>query len=310
VVPLFEISAHSLEPLRQVLGGPELYEKEIEGLVWSDPEAITGEPLFLVARRRKVANRGIPDIAALDKLGRVVVIEVKRDLDRGQLAQALEYAGWARSTSLDELAGIYDRGHDEFFSDWATYTETDVPQRVSRSPRVVLVARDFHERTRAALDFLAEAGVPVLILPVAIYERGDGKRFVHVDAEHQPEVASGGEVNLLDISTTDAEQQGPISSGKRRSPLYHGRRPRLTDLLEAGLIEANEPIELTRKKLRPTCQRYRARERFDQTRRWNYVDDPFKCCASGCWGWVARWMDLLASEATRCVPEFSPCSPT
>ena len=40
---------------------------------------------------------------ALDKTGRVVVFEVKRDVDRRQLAQCLEYAGWARTTNLDEL---------------------------------------------------------------------------------------------------------------------------------------------------------------------------------------------------------------
>jgi len=31
--------------------GPELYEKEIEALIWSDLEAFTGEPLFPVARQ-------------------------------------------------------------------------------------------------------------------------------------------------------------------------------------------------------------------------------------------------------------------
>jgi hypothetical protein len=43
----------------------------------------------------------------MDSSGRVVVIEVKRDIDRGQLAQCLEYAGWARSASLDELGSLY-----------------------------------------------------------------------------------------------------------------------------------------------------------------------------------------------------------
>ena len=39
---------------------------------------------------------------ALDRTGRIVIIEVKRDVDRGQLAQ--EYAGRARNVGLDDLA--------------------------------------------------------------------------------------------------------------------------------------------------------------------------------------------------------------
>ena len=49
-------------------------------------------------------------MVALDHAARVIVIEIKRDVDRGRLAQCLEYAGWARTTNLDELAGMYHRG--------------------------------------------------------------------------------------------------------------------------------------------------------------------------------------------------------
>ncbi|MGI8939586.1 MAG: hypothetical protein ACR2JF_15505 [Iamia sp.] len=108
-MPLYELTEGNLRPFSRLRPGPELYEQEIEGLVWDDLEAFTGESLFPVARQARIASGGIPDILALDESGRVVVIEVKRDIDRGQLAQCLEYAGPARLTNLDEISSLYAR---------------------------------------------------------------------------------------------------------------------------------------------------------------------------------------------------------
>ena len=71
-----------------------------------------GVQLFPVARQPVLGDGLRPDIVAIDGEGHVQVIEVKRDVDRGQLAQCLEYAGWARNTSLDELAGMFHGGSD------------------------------------------------------------------------------------------------------------------------------------------------------------------------------------------------------
>jgi hypothetical protein len=126
-VPLYEIDkAGELTPFRR-LQGADLYEREIEDLFWTNPEEFVGESLFLVARQANLPSGGRPDIVALDKDARVVVVEIKRDVDRGQLAQCLEYAGWARTTSLDELSALYQRGpQGEFFTGWQ---ESRVPPR-------------------------------------------------------------------------------------------------------------------------------------------------------------------------------------
>ena len=79
-----------------------------------------------------------------------MVIEVKREFDRSQLAQCLEYAGWARRTNLDELAQMYRHGANSFFSDWLLFTESEVPSIVNQSPRLVLLAGSFRGRTERA----------------------------------------------------------------------------------------------------------------------------------------------------------------
>ena len=89
-MPLFEIDDEQLVPFRRVQAGPELYESEIEDLMWADLEAFMGEALFPVRRQATIGDGLKPDIIALDRDGHVVVIEIKRDIERKQLAQCLE----------------------------------------------------------------------------------------------------------------------------------------------------------------------------------------------------------------------------
>lgn len=235
-MPLFEITQEGLSGFKRLQPGPELYEEEIEALAWNNLEAFTGESLFPVARQARLPGGGVPDILALDADGRVVVIEVKRDVDRGQLAQCLEYAGWARLTNLDELAGLYDRspahrGPQSFFVDWQNFTETDTPERINPSPRLFLIARDFQGRTRSALEFLRENNLPVTILPVALYEDPSGRRVIDIEADHEPDVSV---TTLVD---------GP------RIYAVDGRRVTVADLIDAGLIQPHEPVEFVRPRL-------------------------------------------------------------
>jgi hypothetical protein len=119
----------------------------------------------------------------------VVVIEIKRDIDRGQLAQCLEYAGWARSTSLDELGGLYFGGVEAFFAGWQEFTASSTPVVINRRPRLILVARDFHGRTESALNYLIENGLPVKVIRVSMYEDREGRQLVDVEGEYEAEFA-------------------------------------------------------------------------------------------------------------------------
>ena len=143
------------------------------------------------------------------------MIEIKRDVHRSQLAQCLEYAGWARAANLDELAALYHGGPSAFFTDWQDFTETNTPVVVNRAPRIVLVARSFEDRTRSALDFLRENGLPVSVVPVAVYEDADRRRFIDVEADHEP--------NVRPTAATADDASGPVAvlsrGGGSRSPI-------------------------------------------------------------------------------------------
>jgi hypothetical protein len=232
-VPLFELlDEKGLLAFRALHGGPELYEAEIERLVWENPDELIGKPLFPVARQPVLPGGGKPDVVALDTEARVVVIEIKRDIERRQLAQCLEYAGWARTASLDELAGMYHAGPDAFFAGWGQFTESASPVRIRRSPELVLVARDFHGRTGSALEFLVENGLPVSLIRVTMYEDTAGRRFVSVDGGHELEPAP------------------PVpDEASSEMALIEGRRVQISDLLDAGLLTEGDLLVWLRPRL-------------------------------------------------------------
>ncbi len=237
-MPLFEIASDTdLVPFRSLRGGSDLYEKELESLLWANLEEFTGEALFPVATQPMISAGGKPDIVALDKRGNVVVIEIKRDVDRNQLAQCLEYAGWARTTSLDELARIYHNATDRFFEEWREFTESTAPLILTRKPRLMLVARDFHGRTESAFEFLMENGLPVTVIRVSLYEDAAGRTFVDVEGDFEPEFPLGNQDEVLVDHTK-----------------ISGRRVRISDLLDAGLLEVGDRLVWNRPRLDATYE--------------------------------------------------------
>lgn len=240
-MPLYDVDDDgSLAPLDRLRPGPDLYERQIEDLLWADPEAFVGDALFVVARQPRISEGGIPDIVALDEDGRVVIIEVKRDIAREQLAQALEYAGWARLTHLDEIADLYNRGNggdqgaEAFFRDWQNFTETSTPITIEPQPRLYLVAGDFEGRTRSALEFLRDNFVPLAIVQVTLYQDTSGRRVIDVQPEHEPAV----------VATS-----APSEPAHVRRVSAEERRVGVTDLIDAGFLEPDEPVEFPRPRL-------------------------------------------------------------
>lgn len=240
-MPLVENRNGELVPFERLNPGRELYEKEIEQLVWDDLETFTGQSLFRVARQARVENGGVLDILALDEYGQVVVIEIKRDIDRNQLAQCLEYAGWARLTNLDELANLYNggsgdhQGVEAFFRDWQNFTDTATPLTINPQPRLLLIARDFQDRMRSAIDFLREYSVPIMVIPVTKYKDEDGREFINIEDDY--------ESGLVTVAGIVSQKPGPLR-----------RRVSIMDLLSNGLLEVGERVEFPRPQYKKTYE--------------------------------------------------------
>lgn len=216
-----------------------LYESEVEDLLWENLDDLLGMALFKVARQARLPHGGKPDIVALDGAGRPVVLEVKRDMDRSQLAQALEYAGWARSSNLQEIAMLYSAGADRFWSDWLEFTGTEQPVPIVPAPRIVLAAASFHDRTQSALDFLRENDLPMMVLTVGMYRDAEGNKFLDVDRE--------GSFASSQHTVVSADGLGDSNAPTRRTFSVS-----VADLLDAGLLREGEVLSWHRPRTNET----------------------------------------------------------
>lgn len=120
---------------------------------------------------------------------------------------------------------MYRFGAERFFSEWQEFTSSSVPAIVNPSPRLMLLAGSFHGRTESAVEFLIENRLPVKVVPITIYEDQNGRRLVDIEGEHEAEFASSvEEVDVVDHTK------------------INGRRVRLTDLLDAGLLREGDAL--------------------------------------------------------------------
>jgi hypothetical protein len=81
-------------------------EREMEDLLWDHPEKFLNEPLRQFQRQPSSAV-GRADVIFEDRLGRLLVIELKRDtLDRGAIAQLVDYYGMLKARFPDKAVEL------------------------------------------------------------------------------------------------------------------------------------------------------------------------------------------------------------
>jgi len=181
-MPLFEVSADGLIPFRQLESGAGGYDEAIEDVLWRNLDGLIGERLFRVRRQAPLDGGGRPAVVALDPEGSVVVFHVRRQIDRTGLAECLEYAGWARAATLDELAQLYWRGESDFWVDWHAFLGDVGTRQVKPSPRLYLATGDFTARAQSTFEFLVDNGLPVKVMKATLYEGSNGRRVLDVEA--------------------------------------------------------------------------------------------------------------------------------
>ena len=106
----------------------------------------------------------------------------------------------------------------------------------------MLVARDFHGRTGSAFDFLIDNGLPVKVIRVSVCEDQERPRFVDVEGEHEPSFTVDGSPEAAEASVDHTK--------------VDGRRIRIADLLDSGLLQPQQTLVRDRPRLN---QRYHAK---------------------------------------------------
>ena len=180
-------SASPAEPVTFVDAG--LREREhLQEWVLAHPR-ILGEDLCIVSFEfdRWLAGSGEPtydrlDILALDRSGRLIVAELKRDRAPETVSmQALNYAAMVSRFSLDTLADVHAayRGSEQLSSEQALAELREWAPELSDEtlgpPGIVLVAAEFGPQVTNTCLFLYESGIDIRLVRVQLYRTGGGE---------------------------------------------------------------------------------------------------------------------------------------
>lgn len=151
-------------------------QTHMEEWISSHPE-ILGEALLTITTQYDQfdkTNKRL-DILAIDKKGKLVVIELKRDVaDAFVDLQAIHYAAYCSTFTLDQIAEIRseynneskDKNKEEILNFVSEENFSDFDNR----PRVILVANDFKEETLAAVLWLRDSGIDITCVKLEAYE--------------------------------------------------------------------------------------------------------------------------------------------
>jgi hypothetical protein len=186
------------------------------------------------------------DVLGLDRLGQLVIAELKRGMAPDTVEmQGLKYAAMASRFTLERLAAL----HARFLSTQRGSTVTPeealaelqahaslVDDSTLRQPRVVLLATDFSKVVTSTVVFLREIGLDMRLVRLQAY-RTEAGRIITV-SQHYP-VPEVEEFTLMPELVGQREQRADRQQRQRESTAV--RR----------LIAANAVVPGTRVRLRP-----------------------------------------------------------
>ena len=159
--------------------------KHVEEWILEYPE-ILGENLLIVTteydRFDKTDKR--LDILAIDENGKLVVIELKRDVaDKFVDLQAIHYAAYCSNINMkqivDMMAEYRRKKHEQDIS--KEELETEIGDFVinkdfsefDNNPRIILVANDFREETLSVVLWLRDNGIDITCIKLEPYKIGE-----------------------------------------------------------------------------------------------------------------------------------------
>lgn len=152
-------------------------------VVDSHIDGLLGEEVFPIAQG---SGPDEPHLLALDASGSPVVVELVADLDRENLAKALDHAGAAGRLTRAELAARYSGGANSFQHDVAAFydsvpiTRTQAGKNGGPGARLIIICQNAPDEILNAVDFLRQPSMPVEVLKMGVVNSNDGRKFLDV----------------------------------------------------------------------------------------------------------------------------------
>jgi hypothetical protein len=161
------------EPLSEVSLGKEIL---LEQMIAEDPN-ILSDRWMIIGRQVRTTHGGYIDLLALNQDGQVIVIELKRNVTpREVVAQALDYASWAKNLPSEEVAAIYSQFSNggslsEAFQN--RFAQTLDEEQLNGSHQIVIVASSLDSSTERIVNYLNGVNVPINVIFFQVFQDGE-----------------------------------------------------------------------------------------------------------------------------------------
>lgn len=138
-------------------------EQKLEETLVEDFSIISDSLLVIGSQVKTTFNKRI-DILAIDELGNLSIVELKRDkTPREVVAQAIDYASWVQDLTLEDIHHIYekcfDRDLDSAFQEKFGYV---LPEEVNVNHDILIVCTELDLETERIINYLSSNyGVPI-----------------------------------------------------------------------------------------------------------------------------------------------------
>lgn len=151
-------------------------ERDVQNIIKSNPE-ILGEDLLIIGEELSPCedSKKRLDLLALDKSGKLVVIELKRNDDGFHMdLQAIRYASMIRLFSIQDVIRHYqDYTQGNAQEDITDFLDQEIDKLDFDNIRIILVNQDFSRELTNSVLWLNEQGLDIKCIKITQYEIKD-----------------------------------------------------------------------------------------------------------------------------------------
>jgi hypothetical protein len=145
-------------------------ENRLEEYIHQDVELVRDD-LWIIGRQVPTAFGHFIDLLAMNALGNLTVLELKRNrTPREVVAQSLDYGLWVKELERDEIARIFEeyvkkyRPTHKALGFEAAFVERfggRMPESINEAHELLIVAAELDEATERIISYLTDYAVPV-----------------------------------------------------------------------------------------------------------------------------------------------------
>lgn len=144
-----------------------------------DDVGLVSDDLFVIGQQVPTSYGGSIDLLAIDPLGNLVVLELKRDrTPRDIVAQILDYASWVENLNhenVEEIANSFLKGK-AFDKAFQEKFETELPEVLNERHRMFIVASSLDSATERIVKYLSEThNVDINAATFAYFKTAEGE---------------------------------------------------------------------------------------------------------------------------------------